>query len=247
MTGFFENLISLLLATISLGVNPGDQVASEQDLLIRPYEAACAETTVPPKVVLAIAKHESGLNPFAVNVAGISYMSNSKEEALEIIREAEAAGHSFDVGLMQINNQWYPKLGVTAESLLDPDLNIQMGVKILAGEFERHGKGWNAVGYYHSPNTLHGLNYSWQIYQLYHGEITPRETPKTEQQPTERTTYAEQQIKTDNLSDGTGIWRNPGASKPGRVVAFQVRSQGIIRLSGAESGGPAGPTGTAQD
>ena len=183
MTGFFEDLISLLLATISLGVNPGDQVASEQDLLIQPYQAACAETTVPSKVALTIAKHESGLNPFAVNVAGTSYMSNSKEEALEIIREAEAAGRSFDVGLMQINNQWYPKLGITAESLLDPGLNIQMGVKILADELERHGKGWNAVGYNHNPKILRGLNYSWQIYQLYHAEIAPRESPDPPNNP----------------------------------------------------------------
>ena len=247
MISFFENLISLLLAAIFLGVNPSDQAATEQGLLIQPYEEACLETPVPAKVALAIAKHESGLNPFAVNVAGASYMPKSKEEALEIIQQAEATGRSFDVGLMQINNQWYSKLGVTAESLLDSELNIEMGVKILAGEFERHGKGWNAVGYYHSPNTSRGLNYSWQIYKLYHSEIAPRKTPKTEHKITESTVYAEQQIENRNLSDRGGIWRNPDTSKQNRVVPFQVRSQGIIRLSSAESGESTGAEGITEN
>ena len=246
MTSFFENIISILLVTFSLGVNPSDQAVTEQDLL-QPYEVACAETVVPPKVALAIAKHESGLNPFAVNVAGASYMPNSREEALEIISQAEETGRSFDVGLMQINNQWYPKLGVTAESLLDPDLNIEMGVKILAWEFERHGKGWNAVGYYHSPNTSRGLNYSWQIYQLYHGEIEPRKSPETEQKQTEKSTYAEQKTENYNVSDRGGLWRNPGTSKQSRVVSFQVRGESIIRISSAEPGGSASPEGITQD
>ena len=240
MTSFFENLISLLLATLSLGMNSSGEAASEQDVLIQPFEQACSGTIVPPKVALAIAKHESGLNPFAVNVAGASHMPNSREEALGIIQQAESAGRSFDVGLMQINNQWHSKLGVTAESLLDPELSIQMGVQILAGEFERHGKNWNAVGYYHSPNVSRGLNYSWQIYQLYQGEIIPRKASETQQTKQKEIICAERKISEQNLCDRTGIWRNTGTSKQSRVVTFQVRSESIIRLSSGEPGESAG-------
>ena len=259
MEMFFKSFLGILLIASTLGINTEIAMGTEQENLIKPFEEACFGKNIPPKVPLAIAKHESGLNPYAVNVAGTGYMPDSKEEALEIMRAAEATGASYDVGLMQINNQWFSRLRVTPESLLEPDKNIEIGVKILAGEFAKHGKNWTAVGYYHSPSKSRGIAYSKSIYQLYHGFIQPR-TSKSEENHSEIKiakiknkqgkavqNYAEQKTGNQNLLNKQGIWRNPSTSGKNRVVAFQVRKPGIIRLSSSKPGKSSSQTGTSED
>ena len=93
----------------------------------------------PAALVQAIARQESGLNPLAVNVAGKSYYPATREEAERLIREAIAAGKSFDVGRMQINSWWMNRFGIDPVSLLDPDVNEAWGKRILAEEIARLG------------------------------------------------------------------------------------------------------------
>jgi len=56
----------------------------------------------PPALLNAIGIQESGMNPLAINVAGKSHYPTTREEAVKIILEAQAAGTSFDVGLFQV-------------------------------------------------------------------------------------------------------------------------------------------------
>jgi soluble lytic murein transglycosylase-like protein len=123
---------------------------------------------VPPKLALAIARVESGLHPWAVNVAGRGYKPQSREEASAIIAEAWAAGRSFDVGLMQINSYWMRRYGLDPHILLDPKKNATMGVWILAKEIERFGLNWQAVASYHTPvakNPERGRLYALAVIQ----------------------------------------------------------------------------------
>ena len=246
--GFTKTVFYTLLIASSFGINSTAEAFTEPDPQIAPFEKACNGTNIPSKVALAIAKHESGLNAYAVNVAGTGYMPDSREEALEIIEAAEAAGASYDVGLMQINNQWFNRLGVSPASLLEPEKNIEIGVKILAGEFKKHGKNWTAVGYYHSPNSSRGLAYSKNIYQLYHRVTQPKNTATLKNpKATKVQSYAEQKTSNQNLLNDRGIWRNSSASRESRVVTFQVRKPGVIRLSSAKSGKSASQAGTFED
>ncbi len=48
----------------------------------------------PPALIQAVARQESGLNPLAVNVAGRSHRPAGREEAENLIRQAQAAGKS---------------------------------------------------------------------------------------------------------------------------------------------------------
>ena len=251
MQYFSKIALSFLLISFSLGVDASAELASERDLNLKLFEQACFEKGVPPKVAFAIAQHESGMNPFAVNVAGKSYLPRTKKQALAIIQEAEAQNQSYEVGLMQINSQWFSRLGVSPTSLLEADKNIDTGVKILAGEFGKHGKNWTAVGYYHSPTPTRGLAYSWKIYQLYHGksstaQVQPRNPqPKIESKKVNG--HAEQKTDNQNLLDGRGIWRNPGTSKESRFVTFKICEPGIIRLSRSKPGKSSNQTGTSED
>ena len=110
MQYFSKIALSFLLISFSLAVNASAELAPEHDLNLKTFEQACFEKGVPPKVAFAIAQHESGMNPFAVNVAGKSYLPRTKKQALVIIQEAEAQNQSYYVGLMQINTQWLSRL-----------------------------------------------------------------------------------------------------------------------------------------
>ena len=130
----------------------------------------------PPALLEAIAIQESGKNPFVINVAGKDHYPASREDALLIIRQAQAAGKSYDVGLFQINSWWIDRYGLAPEILLDPAINLQWGLFILSQEIARHGLNWKAVGKYHSPDRERGRRYAWKIYRHYMSMADHKET-----------------------------------------------------------------------
>ncbi|CCO25162.1 lytic transglycosylase domain-containing protein [Maridesulfovibrio hydrothermalis] len=112
------------------------------------------EFSLQPEILNAIADHESGYNPWAVNVAGRSFYPSSREEALAIIEENRKK--SFDVGLMQINSYWIKKFDLTPAEALEPEENLRLGAWILRYCLDRYGYNWRAIGAYHtgSPKNL---------------------------------------------------------------------------------------------
>ncbi len=117
-----------------------------------------------PKLLLgAIAKQESSFNPLVVNIAGRDHHPKNPSEALLLIREAEARGKSFDVGIMQINRYWLRKYRVRPELLLLPENNIFLGALILHKELQRRGFSWTAVGHYHSHTSWRAADYAGKI------------------------------------------------------------------------------------
>jgi soluble lytic murein transglycosylase-like protein len=129
--------------------------------------AAQAQSPMPPALLEAIARIESGGNPLAVNVAGRPFAPTTREDAARLVAQAHAAGKSYDVGLHQVNRFWIDKFAIIPESLLDPEVNRQWATTILAAEISRHGMTWEAVGKYHSPDGERGRLYAWRVYRLY--------------------------------------------------------------------------------
>lgn len=87
---------------------------------------------ISPALLRAIAEVESGLDPRAKNVNG---------------------NDTADIGLMQINSWWFPRLldfGIEPEDLWDPCINIGVGAWILAGNVRQFGYSWQAVGAYNA-------------------------------------------------------------------------------------------------
>lgn len=123
----------------------------------------CAERKIPVELAIAVAKHESGMKPLCINVEGKDYLPASREEAEKIIRKSQKEDKSYDVGLMQINSQWVKRWKIDPVSLLEPETNIRLGVRLLAEEIERHGLNWRAIGKYHSPNPLRGMQYAGMV------------------------------------------------------------------------------------
>lgn len=62
------------------------------------------------------------------------------------------ADGTFDMGMMQINSSWLPKLekwGISRAILLkDACMNIKVGAWIIAQNIRQHGYNWTAVGAY---------------------------------------------------------------------------------------------------
>lgn len=87
---------------------------------------------VPPLLLWSIAKNESGLDPYAVNVN---------------------KNGTYDYGLMQINSFWEDLIGEESwNALRNPCHNVKVGAWILALCIEEFGYRWKAVGCYHSRN-----------------------------------------------------------------------------------------------
>ena len=187
-------------------------------LLCLPTSALAAEPGPPAPLVEAIARQESGLNPLAVNIAGKSYYPATREEAERLIQKAIAAGQSFDVGMMQVNNWWMERFAIDPFSLLDPATNERWGKWILAEEISRHGLSWKAVGKYHSPDPERGRQYAWLVYRHYAGQ----RASKVEEVP-----RADQETDTQNVSDPRGTRADQGVGQQSGVVPLHVQQKGV--------------------
>lgn len=112
------------------------------------WEQAAQKYGVNVHLLHAIAKTESSLNPSAINRAN----SNG----------------TYDVGLMQINSTWLPRLrqfGIQEKDLYEPCVSIDVGAWILAHNIRQFGNTWAAVGAYNTPNPTRGLQYAHRVYR----------------------------------------------------------------------------------
>ena len=96
------------------------------------FEIAANRYQIPSKLLKAIARTETKMNPVSVGI------NNNR---------------TYDIGLMQINSSWLPKLqrvGITQKDLADPCNNIQIGAWILSDNIKRYGFGVKAIGAYNA-------------------------------------------------------------------------------------------------
>ncbi|OQC18086.1 lytic transglycosylase domain-containing protein [Candidatus Skiveiella danica] len=111
------------------------------------WEQAAERYSVSPELLYAIARTESGLDPQAVGLN---------------------RNGSRDIGLMQINSAWLPKLtthGIAERDLFDPCTSIHVGAWILAGNVQRLGYTWEAIGAYNATNPALRRAYAERVYR----------------------------------------------------------------------------------
>jgi soluble lytic murein transglycosylase-like protein len=99
------------------------------------------------QVVRAIAQQESGMRP---------YVTSRNTDGSE------------DIGLMQINSSWLPKLarfGISRQHLFDACVNVYVGTWILASNIKQFGPTWKAVGAYNAVSSNKQLIYANNIYR----------------------------------------------------------------------------------
>lgn len=142
---------SLAALLLSIGISCPTLAHAELSASVMALAKRCAPEVAPLTMGYLVA-HESGNNPFNLNVNRAERLKKppqTRQEALAIIREWQAKGLNFDVGLGQVNSGNFAKLGVTAESLLDGCNNLQASSVVLRGCYAQavrdHGEGQNAL------------------------------------------------------------------------------------------------------
>lgn len=117
------------------------------------WDKAAAYHNVDPWLLMSIAKVESSFNPNAYN--------GNKNG-------------SYDLGMMQINSIWFPrlrKMGISQEMLKDACTSTYVGAWILSHNIKRYGYTWRAIGAYNSANPVIGLKYAKKVYAA-HAQLT---------------------------------------------------------------------------
>ena len=123
------------------------------------WEEAATRYQVSSTLLHAIARTESGLNPRTMG---------------------RNTNGSRDIGLMQINSAWLPALsryGITERELFDPCTSIHVGAWILAGNIQRLGYTWDAVGAYNTPNPALARTYIDKVRRHLHDDRPTNNTP----------------------------------------------------------------------
>lgn len=110
---------------------------------------------VPLGVLYAVALTESGLggqlNPYALNIEGVSLVAKSRTEALVAFEAARKNEKKLiDIGCMQVNYFWHQDGFKSVEDMFDPKQNISYAAKLLKSAQLKHGSWTEAVARYHS-------------------------------------------------------------------------------------------------
>ena len=129
------------------------------------YTRAAVATGIPVELLLAISHVESGFQPHALNVSGRSFFPSSIYEAVGLLNRS---GDNVDIGLMQVNwSYWGNRFGLSKSELLDPQLNVLVGAKILEHCIRVSGSWWQGVGLYHSPENFRQRAYIGKVLRSY--------------------------------------------------------------------------------
>lgn len=119
----------------------------------------CAPNVAFDTMSAIIAVESSGNQNAIAVVSGARQPKQPKNsaQALKIINYLNSANANFSVGLAQINKTNFTKFKVSAESLLDPCLNLKIAEKILQDCYVRTGDIDKTLSCYYSGNPYRGF------------------------------------------------------------------------------------------
>ncbi len=119
------------------------------------------------RLLIAQAKVESEMNPFAIGLNSNSRLRSqpeSKKQALLLISGLQRSGMNFDVGLLQINSQHFEeggylnKMGFDIEDALDGCRSAVMASLILLEAHLRSGHILSALSIYNTGSPVKGIS-----------------------------------------------------------------------------------------
>ena len=139
--------------------------------------------SVAPSTLASIAQTESGFEPFSINdnTTGISGVPATRDIAMQIASKLLEAGHSVDVGIMQINSANFAKLGLTLQAAFDPCKSITAGAAVLVGDYaggDGHDQQQSAlrvaISRYNTGDAQHGFTNGYvRKVELAAGHLVP--------------------------------------------------------------------------
>jgi hypothetical protein len=160
----------VLLAIAPSGASAGDWGACRDAV-----EAAEREAALPPGLLHAIARTESGRRdpatgriepwPWALNAAGMGMHAPSRAEAIATVAALQARGiRSIDVGCLQVSLLHHPGAFASIDEAFEPAANARYAARFLRELQGRAGGEWSqAVAWYHSATPERGEAYRLRV------------------------------------------------------------------------------------
>lgn len=139
--------------------------------------AAEQHYNIPTSLLRALSLVESGTKkghhhvawPWTINVHGKGYTYDTKQQAIQAVRDFMRQGFSsIDVGCMQINLRHHPHAFRTLDDAFDPHQNVAYGAQFLKRLNRHHGSWDAAVSHYHSAHAHHHVPYRQKVYAMWH-------------------------------------------------------------------------------
>ena len=138
------------------------------------------ETGIPIGLLLAVGRIESGRAdpvtgrvapwPWTTNSAGVGRFFESKDDAMQYVRDQQARGvQSVDVGCFQVNLFYHPQAFASLDDAFDPVKNARYAASFLLELLGRSGAWESAVGLYHSAVPEQGGWYRDRVLASWNG------------------------------------------------------------------------------
>ena len=163
MRSIIKQIIITLCIIISL-VLPNTAQAETRGELLELISNAEKEHNIPKGLLLAVAKTESNLEVYALNISSRSHFFKDKDTALKTIRCALDEGiTNIDIGAAQINYKWHGHKFSSIEDMLSPEVNIKYAAKLLSKLRQEQGDWHRAIRLYHSSKPKHHRQYSRKV------------------------------------------------------------------------------------
>ncbi len=153
-------IIVLLSCSSAYAAAPPITLSGDAGLCEAAISAVEPTAKVPPKLLLAIARTESGRTlpsgqmvawPWTINVAGIGYFFEKVQDAIVAVERFRAANvRSIDVGCMQVNLMHHPNAFASLQEAFQPSVNAAYAAKFLAALRTELGSWPKAIAAYHS-------------------------------------------------------------------------------------------------
>lgn len=134
------------------------------DLCDRSALRAAAETGVPPALMLAITRVETGRGnapwPWTLNIDGQGHFFPTQAEAVAAAETALSGGaEQVDIGCFQLNLQWHGDHFSSLDRMIDPDANAFHAARFLSDLRDETGDWRAAAAAYHSRTPALGEAY----------------------------------------------------------------------------------------
>jgi len=116
---------------------------------------------VPVKLLYAISKVESDLEPYCININSHGKSAGSKcyndyQSAYYVAERLFNSGYNIDIGLMQINSENIKDNHWNIANVLYPCTNVFYGAYLLRENINRYGYNWTAIWHYNgAPSYAH--------------------------------------------------------------------------------------------
>lgn len=165
--GVFCRIVAAVLLPVLLAM-PAALASREAALCDRAAAHAAASTGVPPEVLHAITRVETGRHrngtlqpwPWTVNMEGDGRWFETRAALLAYVDRHMARGaRSFDLGCFQINYRWHGHAFVSVDEMTDPEASALYAAHFLGDLYAETGDWTAAAGAYHSRTPVHARRY----------------------------------------------------------------------------------------